>query len=61
MKVVRDGLTPEDREAFEKEADEELSGFRGGRPLVVYGRARRAAFDRIVRDRFRLPTITFDE
>ena len=61
MTVVRDALAPRDREALEKEADEELSSFRAGMPPEVYGRARLAAFDRIVRDRFRLPTITFEE
>ena len=61
LKVVRDALSSADREALEREADEELSGFRAGMPADVYSRARLAALDRLVRDRFRLPTITFDE
>jgi hypothetical protein len=60
MNAVRTALTPEERQAFEKEADEELIGFRESMAPDVYIRARQAAFDRIVRERFRLPTITFE-
>ncbi len=45
------------RDACTAEADEELRPFRSGMPADAFGRAREAAFARLVRERFRLPTI----
>jgi hypothetical protein len=42
-----------------REAEEELAGFRSSMAADVFARAREAAIDRIVRERFGLPTIAF--
>jgi hypothetical protein len=41
------------------DAEEELSAFRVGMSAEAFARARAAAIDRLVRERFTLPTITF--
>ena len=41
------------------EAEEELSAFRVGMSAEAFARAREAAVDRLVRERFALPTIAF--
>ena len=41
------------------DAEEELSAFRVGMSAEAFARARAAAVDRLVRERFALPTITF--
>jgi hypothetical protein len=43
-----------------READEELSAFRAGMAPEAFARAREAATDRLVRERFALPTIAFE-
>ena len=45
------------REALEREADQELSGFRDRMPPDAYQRARDAAIDTLVRQRLGLPTL----
>jgi hypothetical protein len=45
--------------ALAREADVELAGFRSAMAEAAYLRAREAAIDRLVRERFRLPTIAF--
>lgn len=45
--------------SLEQEADEELAPFRGGMPPDAYARARAAAIDRLVRERLKLPTISY--
>jgi hypothetical protein len=47
------------RGALEREADEELAGFRDRMSEDAYRRARVAVVDRIARERFGLPTISF--
>jgi hypothetical protein len=47
------------REALAAEADDELRPFRAGMPADAFARARQAALDRLVRERFRLPVVTF--
>jgi len=42
-----------------RDADEELAGFRSGMTAEAFARAREAAMDRLVRERFALPTISF--
>ena len=42
-----------------REAESELAGFRSGMTAEAFARAREAAMDRLVRERVRLPTITF--
>jgi hypothetical protein len=41
-------------------ADEELAGFRSGMTPEAFARAREAAMDRLVRERFVLPTIAYE-
>jgi hypothetical protein len=51
-----------DARAFEeisRQAEEELAPFRLGMAPDALTRAREGAIDRLVRDRFRLPTIAF--
>lgn len=45
--------------ALAREADAELATFRAGMAAEAYARARDAAIDRLVRERFGLPTIAF--
>jgi hypothetical protein len=47
------------RAAIAREADQELAGFRAAMSPEAFARAHRAAVDRLVRDRFELPTIGF--
>ena len=47
------------RSALAAEADDELRPFRAAMPAEAYARAREAAFNRLVRERFKLPTIAF--
>ena len=48
------------RSALAAEADDELRPFRAAMPAEAYARARDAAFNRLVRERFTLPTIAFE-
>jgi hypothetical protein len=43
-----------------REAEVELSPFRARMPTDTYDQAQRAAVDRLVRERYRLPVIAFD-
>jgi hypothetical protein len=45
------------RAALAREADEELAGFRSGMTADAFARAHEAAVDRLVRERFALPTV----
>ena len=47
------------RAALSREADDELRAFRGGMTADAFARAHEAAVDRLVRERFNLPTIAF--
>jgi hypothetical protein len=57
---VVDTLDEAARSAAEAEAKEALSPFRDRMPPDAYQRACTAAFERSVRERFGLPTLTFD-
>jgi hypothetical protein len=57
--VARAALGDSERQAFEKEADADLAGFRDAMAAEAYHRAREAAIDRLVRERFGLPTLAF--
>jgi hypothetical protein len=46
-------------EALRREADTELAPFKAGMAADALTRAREAAMDRLVRERYRLPTIAF--
>jgi hypothetical protein len=53
------GLDDTIRAEVEREADDELAGFRAAMAPDAFARARAAAIDRLVRERFALPTIAF--
>jgi hypothetical protein len=59
LRTARISLTETSRVAFAREADEEVAGFRASMPADAFARAREAAIDRLVRECFTLPTITF--
>ena len=52
-------LTESERAALAAQADNELSAFRGRMSAEAFERAREAAIDRLVRDRFSIPTVSF--
>jgi len=52
-------LAPGERSAIEREADEELEGFRSRLTPDAYSRARSAIVDRLTRASFGLPTVSF--
>ena len=47
--------------ALARQADEDLAGFRSGMAAEAFARAREAAVDRLVRERFVLPTIAYEQ
>ena len=60
IEAARRFSSPEVLRLLEAEADEELAPFRDRMAREVYERSRRAAVDRLIRERRRLPVITFD-
>ena len=59
VQQARATLDDETRASLMREADSELAGFRSGMTAEAFARARAAAMDRLVRERVKLPTITF--
>jgi hypothetical protein len=55
-----DALHAADRERFMADAETELTPFRGRMLADAYAKARTAAFDRLVREHFRLPVLRYD-
>jgi hypothetical protein len=55
--MVRAALDEPMRVELERDADEELAGFRSGMPEDGYRRARARIVDRIARERFGLPSL----
>lgn len=53
-------VTPQRRSALEAEADAELAGFASRMPADGLARARRLAVERLTRDAFNLPVISFE-
>jgi hypothetical protein len=60
LDAVRERCSAEMLQQIEAEADEELAPFRERMSSQVLGRSRRAAADRLLRERRRLPVISFD-
>jgi len=58
LQRARDTLDPPARDALAREAEVELAPFRSGMSADAFGRAQQAALDRLVRERFGLPTIS---
>jgi len=61
LRQARALLDDDLRGAVDREADEELAGFRIGMSADAYARAHAAAVDRLVRQRFQLPTIAYQQ
>jgi len=59
LQHARDRLDQSARESLAREAEIELVPFRSGMTADAFARARQAAIDRLVRERFGLPTISF--
>lgn len=59
LAIARATLDEPLRAVFEKEAEQELAGFRDTMAADHYQRARQAAIDRLIRDRFGLPMLAF--
>jgi len=59
LQGVRGMVPPADLDVLAREAEGELAAFRAAMPADAFVRAREAAIDRLVRERFSLPTIVF--
>ena len=59
MQQARATLDASTQAALEREAGAELAGFRSGMTAAAFARAQTAAMDRLVRDRVKLPVVTF--
>jgi len=57
LQTARRALDETTQAGLAREAEEELAGFRLAMAAEVFARAREAAIDRLVRERFGLPTI----
>lgn len=60
LAVMRSRLNQEDVQHMEHEAAAELSAYRARMPADAYDRARQSVLDRLIRERFKLPIVTFD-
>jgi hypothetical protein len=61
LQRARAGLDEQTRAALAREAENELAPFRTAMSPEVFGRAREAAIDHLVRQRFGLPTVSHSE
>ena len=61
LEVLRQQVPTAELEEIGAEADAELAPFRSRMPSEAYAGARAACIDRIVRERARLPAVTFDQ
>jgi hypothetical protein len=59
LREARAGLDTSALESLAREADEELAGFRSGMTREAFARAHDAAVNRLVRERFHLPTVEY--
>jgi hypothetical protein len=59
LNMARAALDDVQRQTCERDADEELSGFRDRMTADAYDRARGALVDRLVRERLGLPVVSF--
>ena len=59
VRRVRASLDEPARASLAREADEELAGFRAAMAPDAFARAREAAVDRLIRERFGLPIVAF--
>jgi hypothetical protein len=59
LQTARAAVDDETAATLTREAEEELSAFRAAMPDEAWARAREAALERLVRERFKLPTVRF--
>jgi len=60
MRQARSGLDAAEAASLARDAEDELAAFRSGMAPDAFARAREAATNRLVRERFALPTIAFE-
>jgi hypothetical protein len=60
LQIAKQTLAADDLEKITAQAEGELAGFRARMVADAYSRARRAATDRLIRERLNLPTIALD-
>jgi hypothetical protein len=60
LALMRSRLDESDVQRMQHEAAAELSAYRAGMPPDGYERALQAVLDRLVRERFKLPIVTYD-
>jgi hypothetical protein len=60
MRLARASLDPAARAEVERDADDELSGFRSNMADAAYRRAHSAAIDRLIRQRLGLPVLRYE-
>ena len=60
LQLARAAIDQDARAAIAREAEQELSGFRDRMPEAAYRRALDAASDRLIRERLRLPVLTYE-
>ncbi len=60
LQLARAAIEQDARAAIAREAEQELSGFRDRMPEAAYRRALDAASDRLIRERLRLPVLTYE-
>jgi hypothetical protein len=60
LNIARAALDDVQRQTLERDADEELAGFRDRMTTDAYRRARVALVDRLVRERLGFPVVTFN-
>jgi hypothetical protein len=60
LSAARGGLSDADRSALRRDAEAELAPFRARMPQAAFERSVAACMDRLLRDRFRIPTLSLE-
>jgi hypothetical protein len=60
LAAARDRLSDSDRTGLRREAEAELASFRGRMPHAAFEQSIAACVDRLLRDRFRIPTLSLE-
>ena len=60
LQLARAAIGQDARAAIARDAEQELSGFRDRMPEAAYRRALDAASDRLIRERLRLPVLSYE-
>jgi hypothetical protein len=59
LRVARARIDEGEQRSLQRDAEEQLAGFRSTMPPEAFDRAREAAVDRLVRERLGLPILSF--